>query len=44
VGIKFARAFETGEKLNIQLINGALLLTLPKVTPEPLDRIVVLER
>jgi alpha-L-fucosidase len=44
VGIRSARAFETGEKMNIQRINGALLLTVPKVTPEPLDRIVVLER
>jgi alpha-L-fucosidase len=44
VGIKAARAFETGEILNIKPINGALLLTVPKNTPELLDRIVVLER
>jgi alpha-L-fucosidase len=43
VGIRSARAFETGENLNIERINGALLLTVPKDTPELPDRIVVLE-
>jgi alpha-L-fucosidase len=42
-GVRSARAFETGNKVDIKRINGALLLTVPSAPPDTVDRVVVLE-
>jgi alpha-L-fucosidase len=43
-GIKEARVFGTKAKLEVKVLNGGLLLRLPKDTRDPIDTIVVLEQ
>jgi alpha-L-fucosidase len=43
-GIKSAETFGKGEKVVLKRLDGAMLLTVPRASPETVDQIVVLNR
>jgi alpha-L-fucosidase len=42
-GIRSARVFDTGKKVNLEHLDGAILVTVPSAEPQTVDRIVVLD-